>query len=212
MWDFSRSPDTYIKNQQLLEEIYNLRDYQILTDRSKLSSRGVNFLNDWRDFKEKHTLSPLAKEKINGALTQIRTELARWEAEERAKWRAEENVRQDTEEKTTKLEGFYKSVYDAKWHHVLGFPGDGSKMEDRMEVHEGKPPNSWTYKSEGSDFEKDDSVEQFCPPRPRLMVLTSDRGWPYSWRENKPILDCYVNCEVDRVWQIVKRGLDYFSS
>ncbi|KAF5219510.1 hypothetical protein ECC02_007555 [Trypanosoma cruzi] len=211
MWDFLESPDAYIKDQQLLEEISNLKDYQLLTDRRKLAEGGVHYLEHWIEFKEKDIVTPLGRKKLTDALTQIQKEVARWEAEERAKRRAEEDVRQDTEEKTTKMEGFYESVYDAKWGHVLGFYDD-KIWEDRMEVHEGKPPQSWTYKKEGLTFEKDDGVEQFSPPRPRLMVLTSDKGWPYSWRENKPIVDCYVNCEVDRVWQIVERDLKDSSS
>ncbi|RNC36161.1 retrotransposon hot spot (RHS) protein [Trypanosoma cruzi] len=37
------------------------------------------------------------------------------------------------------------------------------------------------------------------------MVLASDKGWPYSWHtiQNLP-KDVFVNCEVERVWQIVK--------
>ncbi|KAF5217452.1 hypothetical protein ECC02_009665 [Trypanosoma cruzi] len=211
MWDFLWSPVAYIKDEQLLEEISNLKDYQLLTDRRKLTDGNVMFLENWREFKDKATVTPLARKKFDDALTQIRKEVARWEAEERAKQRAEEDVRQDTEEKTTKLEGFYESVYGAKWGHVLGFY-DNKIFEDRMEIHEGKPPQSWTYKTEGPTFEKDDGVEQFRPPRPRLMVLTSDKGWPYSWRENKPIVDCYVNCEVERVWQIVERDLEDLSN
>ncbi|EAN85427.1 retrotransposon hot spot (RHS) protein, putative, partial [Trypanosoma cruzi] len=206
MWKFLWSPDAYIKDEQLLEEISNLKDYQLLTDRRKLTDGNVMFLENWREFKDKATVTPLARKKFDDALTQIRKEVARWEAEERAKQRAEEDARQDTEEKTTKLEGFYESVYGAKWGHVLGFY-DNKIFEDRMEIHEGKPPQSWTYKTEGLTFEKDDGVEQFRPPRPRLMVLTSDKGWPYSWRENKPIVDCYVNCEVERAWRIVKDDL-----
>ncbi|PWU85468.1 putative retrotransposon hot spot protein (RHS) [Trypanosoma cruzi] len=211
MWDFLRSPDAYIKDQQLLEEIYNLKDYQLLTDRRKLEHGSVHYLENWIEFKEKDTVTPLTRKKITDALTQIRKEVARWKAEESAKQRAEEDVMQDTEEKTTKLEGFYESVYGAKWGHVLGFYDDKIR-EDRMEVHEGKPPQSWTYKTEGLTFEKDDGVEHFRAPRLRLMVLTSDKGWPYSWRENKPIVDCYVNCEVDRVWRIVERDLEGSSS
>ncbi|PWV19638.1 putative retrotransposon hot spot protein (RHS) [Trypanosoma cruzi] len=210
MWDFLRSPDAFIKDQQLLEEISNLKDYQLLRDRRKLADGHLNYLEDWIEFEEKDTVTPLTRKKLNDALTQIQKEVARWEAEERAKRMAEEDVRQNTEEKTTKLEGFYESVYGAKWGHVLGFYDD-KICEDRMEVHEGKPPQSWTYKKEGLTFEKDDGVEQFRPPRPRLMVLTSDKGWPYSWRENKPIVDCYVNCEVDRVWQIVERDIEDLS-
>ncbi|RNC35671.1 putative retrotransposon hot spot (RHS) protein, partial [Trypanosoma cruzi] len=211
MWKFLESPDAYIKDQQLLEEISNLKDYQLLRDRRKLADGHLNYLEDWIEFKEKDTVTPPTRKKLNDALTQIRKEVARWEAEERAKRMAEENVRQDTEEKTTKLEGFYESVYGAKWGHVLGFYDDKIR-KTRMEVHEGKPPQSWTYKKEGLTFEKDDGVEQFSPPCPRLMVLTSDKGWPYSWRENKPIVDCYVNCEVDRAWRIVKDDLKDSSS
>ncbi|KAF5220460.1 hypothetical protein ECC02_006528 [Trypanosoma cruzi] len=102
----------------------------------------------------------------------------------------------------------YESVYNARWHHVMEVPGgEGTGME----VHEGKPPQSWTYKAVGRTVEKDDGVEQSGAPRLRLMVLTSDKGWPHPCREAST--DCYVNCEVDRVWQIVKGDLtEWFSS
>ncbi|PWU88797.1 putative retrotransposon hot spot (RHS) protein [Trypanosoma cruzi] len=73
-----------------------------------------------------------------------------------------------------------------------------------MEVEEGKPEQPWTYKAVGQTIEKDDAVQQSGAPRPRLMVLTSDKGWPYSWREDGSTRDLCVNCEVERVWQIVK--------
>ncbi|EKF99246.1 retrotransposon hot spot (RHS) protein, putative [Trypanosoma cruzi] len=45
------------------------------------------------------------------------------------------------------------------------------------------------------------------------MVLTSNKGWPYSWREDEFIRDCHVNCEVERVWQIVEHDLnEWFST
>ncbi|RNC37895.1 retrotransposon hot spot protein (RHS) [Trypanosoma cruzi] len=47
------------------------------------------------------------------------------------------------------------------------------------------------------------------------MVLTSDKAWPYSWNRKgaESTRGCYVNCEVDRVWQIVSGGLtEWFSS
>ncbi|PWU82907.1 putative retrotransposon hot spot (RHS) protein [Trypanosoma cruzi] len=53
--------------------------------------------------------------------------------------------------------------------------------------------------------------EQSGAPRLRLMVLTSGKAWPHPCR--REINDCYVNCEVDRVWQIVKGDLtELFSS
>ncbi|EAN90432.1 putative retrotransposon hot spot (RHS) protein [Trypanosoma cruzi] len=109
-----------------------------------------------------------------------------------------------------RLEGCYESVYNARWHHVVEVPG-GEGMG--MEVREGEAPQSWTYREFDDTLEKDDGVEEPGAPRLRLMVLASDKGWPYSWEENKSTRDCYVNCEVDRVWQIVKGDLtEWFSS
>ncbi|PBJ68684.1 retrotransposon hot spot (RHS) protein [Trypanosoma cruzi cruzi] len=104
--------------------------------------------------------------------------------------------------------GDYKSVYNARWHHVMEVPGgEGTGME----VHEGKPPQSWTYKAVGRTLEKDDAVQPSGAPRLRLTVLTSERAWPHPYSDE--INDCYVNCEVDRVWQIVKGDLtEWFSS
>ncbi|RNC45038.1 putative retrotransposon hot spot (RHS) protein, partial [Trypanosoma cruzi] len=111
-----------------------------------------------------------------------------------------------------KLEGVYESVYNARWHHVMEVP-DGEGMG--MYVREGKPQQSWTYMAVGQTVEKDDGVQQSGAPRPRLMVLTSVKGWPYSWNLKGVVStrDCYVNCEVDRAWQIVKGDLtEWFSS
>ncbi|RNC33007.1 putative retrotransposon hot spot (RHS) protein, partial [Trypanosoma cruzi] len=111
-----------------------------------------------------------------------------------------------------KLEGVYESVYNARWHHVMEVP-DGEGMG--MYVREGKPQQSWTYMAVGDSLKKDDGVQQSGAPRPRLMVLTSDRGWPYSWNLKGVVStrDCYVNCEVNRVWEIVKGDItEWFSS
>ncbi|EAN86147.1 retrotransposon hot spot (RHS) protein, putative [Trypanosoma cruzi] len=114
------------------------------------------------------------------------------------------------------LEGCYESVHNASWHHVVEVPdGEGTGTGIGMEVREGEAPQSWSYKAVGYTLEKNDAVEQFGAERLKLTVLTSDKGWPYTWGEglNELIPDCYVNCEVDRVWQIVKGDLTgWFSS
>ncbi|RNC41502.1 putative retrotransposon hot spot (RHS) protein, partial [Trypanosoma cruzi] len=110
-----------------------------------------------------------------------------------------------------KLEGLYESVYNARWHHVVEIPGgEGTGME----VREGEPPQSWTYKTVGNTIEKNDAVQQFGAAPPVLMVLTSEKGWPCSWNTIQDLpKDVFVNCEVDRVWQIVKGDLtEWFSS
>ncbi|PWU86968.1 putative retrotransposon hot spot (RHS) protein [Trypanosoma cruzi] len=83
-----------------------------------------------------------------------------------------------------------------------------------MEVREGEAPQPWTYKKVGRTLEKDDAVQQSGEATPVLMVLTSDKGWPYTM--NAPHgagNDLCVNCEVEREWRIVKRDLTkWFSS
>ncbi|ESS60550.1 putative retrotransposon hot spot (RHS) protein [Trypanosoma cruzi] len=109
------------------------------------------------------------------------------------------------------LEGLYESVYNARWHHVVEAPGgEGTGLE----VREGEPPQSWSYKKAGRTLEKDDGVEQSGAPRLRLMVLASDKAWPYSRNAlHRCGNDFFINCEVERVWQIVLDDLTkWFSS
>ncbi|PBJ80091.1 retrotransposon hot spot (RHS) protein [Trypanosoma cruzi cruzi] len=191
---FLLEPKTYVQDQQLLEEIFNLTEYHALQETYKLRGdtyrlyrEGVIFLEQWGNFERKDMCTPFARLKLNAALKVA-----------------------PKQGRAYMQNGCYESVCNAGWHHVMELPdGEGTGME----VHEGKPPQSWTYKEVGNTLEKDDSVEQSGAPRLRLMVLTSDWAWPYSWLLSKPILDCYVNCEVDRVWQIVKDDLtEWFST
>ncbi|EKG08313.1 retrotransposon hot spot (RHS) protein, putative, partial [Trypanosoma cruzi] len=77
-----------------------------------------------------------------------------------------------------------------------------------MEVKEGKPKQPWTYKEVGDTLEKDDAVQKSDEAPPRLMVLTSDKGWLYTLHAPHGAgIDLCVNCEVDRVWQIVRNDL-----
>ncbi|EKG00830.1 retrotransposon hot spot (RHS) protein, putative, partial [Trypanosoma cruzi] len=103
------------------------------------------------------------------------------------------------------LEGFYESVYNASWHHVVEVPGgEGTGMD----VREGEPPQSWKYKAVGYTLEKDDGVEQSGAERLRLMVLASDKGWPYSWNApHRAGNYFFINSEVERVWQIIRNDL-----
>ncbi|PWV04089.1 putative retrotransposon hot spot protein (RHS) [Trypanosoma cruzi] len=57
-------------------------------------------------------------------------------------------------------------------------------------------------------LEKNDAVQQFGAAPPVLMLLASEKGWPYSWNTMQdPPKDVFVNCELERVWQIVKGDL-----
>ncbi|RNC38779.1 retrotransposon hot spot (RHS) protein [Trypanosoma cruzi] len=90
----------------------------------------------------------------------------------------------------------------SSWRRGDGNGGEGGETRTVMDVQEIWP-----------NFRKDDDVQQSGAASLRLMVLTSDRGWPYSWGWIKLIRDCHVNCEVERVWRIVKGDLTkWFSS
>ncbi|PWV21114.1 putative retrotransposon hot spot (RHS) protein [Trypanosoma cruzi] len=67
---FVQEPDAYVQDQQLLEEILNLTEYQVY----KLHHEGVFSLEQWRDYEGKDTVTPLARGKLNAALIQILTE------------------------------------------------------------------------------------------------------------------------------------------
>ncbi|EKF98281.1 retrotransposon hot spot (RHS) protein, putative, partial [Trypanosoma cruzi] len=83
-----------------------------------------------------------------------------------------------------------------------------------MRVHEGKPEQSLPYKKAGNAIEENDAVQQFGAAPPVLMVLASEKGWPYSRNTIQDLRkDVFVNCELDRVWQIVKGDVTaWFSS
>ncbi|KAF5219812.1 retrotransposon hot spot protein (RHS) [Trypanosoma cruzi] len=123
---------------------------------------------------------------------------------------AEEARNPTTTSAPEKLDGCYESVHNARRSHAVELP-DGverKKTGTGMGVHEGKPEQSWSYKKADDATEKNDAVQQFGAAPPVLMVLASEKGWPYSWNTTQDLpKDFFVNCEVDRVWQIVKGDL-----
>ncbi|RNE97187.1 retrotransposon hot spot (RHS) protein [Trypanosoma rangeli] len=77
-----------------------------------------------------------------------------------------------------RLEGLYESVCNATWSHVVGFPeGEGGNMVVRMKVREGQRPQEllWEYTQTVCTFLPVGGEEQFRPPPPRLMILSSEK-------------------------------------
>ncbi|ESS61267.1 retrotransposon hot spot protein (RHS) [Trypanosoma cruzi Dm28c] len=129
---------------------------------------------------------------------------------------AEEARNPTTTSAPEKLEGVYESVHNARRSHAVE-PPDGverKKTGTGMGVREGKPEQSWSYRKADDAIEENDAVQQFGAAPPVLMVLTSEKGWQYSWHTIQDLpKDVFVNCEVDRAWQTVKRDLTkWFSS
>ncbi|ESS61125.1 putative retrotransposon hot spot (RHS) protein [Trypanosoma cruzi] len=120
---------------------------------------------------------------------------------------AEEARKPTTTSASEKLEGCYESVHNARWSHAEELPDGEERKKTRtgMRVREGKPEKSWSYRKADDAIEENDAVQQFGAAPPRLMVLASEKGWPYSWNTIQDLpKDVFVNCEVERVWQIVK--------
>ncbi|RNF02132.1 retrotransposon hot spot protein (RHS), partial [Trypanosoma cruzi] len=119
----------------------------------------------------------------------------------------EEARKPTTTSASERLEGLYESVHNARRSHVVELP-DGverKKTGTGMRVEVGKPEQSLPYKKAGETFEENDAEQQIGAAPPVLMVLTSEKGWPYSWNTIQDLRkDVFVNCELDRVWQIVK--------
>ncbi|RNF02380.1 retrotransposon hot spot (RHS) protein, partial [Trypanosoma cruzi] len=99
---FVQEPGAYVKKQQLLRIIFNLTEYQALEAIYKLHHKGVFSLEQWRDYEGKDTVTPLARGKLNAALTQIQRESR--EAEERLRREEEERLKREEEERLRREE------------------------------------------------------------------------------------------------------------
>ncbi|EKG07940.1 retrotransposon hot spot (RHS) protein, putative, partial [Trypanosoma cruzi] len=107
----------------------------------KLQENGVFSLEQWEEYEGKDTVTPTERGKINAALSQARISTS--------------------VVTSTVLKEYYESVYNARWHHVVEVT-DGNEEEQTgmgMEVREGTPPQSWTYKKSGYTLEKVDAVQ-----------------------------------------------------
>ncbi|EAN89880.1 retrotransposon hot spot (RHS) protein, putative [Trypanosoma cruzi] len=196
--EFVKEPARYIHDAGVLNEIKTTDAYLRIEgavrdekdkeeDVRRLKQAGVSNLQKWSEAAEqiKESVHEITKSFLDAA--------------------AEEARNPTSTVVSIKLEGVYESVYNARWHHVMEVPDDNGMG---MKVEEGKPEQSWTYKEVGQTLEKDDGVQQSGTPRIRLMVLTSDKRWPYTMNgPHRAGIDLCVNCEVERVWQIVERDL-----
>ncbi|KAH8620368.1 putative retrotransposon hot spot protein 4 (RHS4) [Trypanosoma vivax] len=100
--------------------------------------------------------------------------------------------------------GAFESVVNAKWSHVLS---GVSGMPLAMRVVDSLPENVWPdaevnktpapWPTENDDEARGEALE--------LLVLTSDKGWPYTRFRPCSERDVFVRREVLRVWHVVRR-------
>ncbi|EKF28347.1 retrotransposon hot spot (RHS) protein, putative [Trypanosoma cruzi marinkellei] len=145
--EFFEDPKKNIRNKGALNEIRTTDAYLRMEiavsheaifqkDVRKLCDKGVNNLLGWLKAAAavKAGVHNLTKNALDAAL---------------------EEVRRQTTEAPVILEGLYESVYNARWSHVVELPDDDkTKTGTGMEVREGKPEQSWTYKKVGGILER----------------------------------------------------------
>ncbi|EKF99411.1 retrotransposon hot spot (RHS) protein, putative, partial [Trypanosoma cruzi] len=93
---FVQDPDDYVQDQQLLRRIINLPAYQALEAIYKLQHEGVVSLRLWRKYGGKNTVTPVARRKLNAAISHVMREERR-EVEERRE--ARERARHEAKER-----------------------------------------------------------------------------------------------------------------
>ncbi|EKG00439.1 retrotransposon hot spot (RHS) protein, putative, partial [Trypanosoma cruzi] len=164
--EFFKDPTKYIRDKGALDEMQASGRYlsmkravkgEVIFDEDirRLCDKGVNNLPGWS----------LAAAEVKATFHNSTKHFLDAAAEE---------ARNPTTTSTPRyLEGCYECLHNARWSHAVGVPG-GEGMG--MEVREGEPKRSWTYRTVDDTLEKDDGVEQFGAASPRLMVLASDRG------------------------------------
>ncbi|PWV17597.1 putative retrotransposon hot spot protein (RHS) [Trypanosoma cruzi] len=196
--EFFEDPTKYIHDAGVLKEIQASDAYARMeravrveimfeNDQSKLRDKGVKNLIGWSEAaaEVKATVHNFTKQSLDAALVELRDPTTTIAPE--------------------KLEGLYGSVYNARWSHVVEVPDDNGMG---MKVEKGKPKQSWSYREVGDTLERNNGVQKSGEAPPVLMVLTSDKGWPYTLNTmHEAGNDLCVNCEVERVWQIVKGDL-----
>eukprot|EP00758_Cryptobia_borreli_P016915 Tbor_TRINITY_DN6147_c3_g1::TRINITY_DN6147_c3_g1_i3::g.22113::m.22113 len=90
-----------VTDEALRRKIQSIQAFQILCDAAKLKSEGIFTLEQWNSFPKKDTfVSGLTKGILNGIRIQNTP------------------ILQDGEV----LPGFYDSVYQADWHHIVKTP------------------------------------------------------------------------------------------
>ncbi|KEG05612.1 retrotransposon hot spot (RHS) protein, partial [Trypanosoma grayi] len=179
----------------------------------KLKETGVYSLRQWDVYDKKEQVNPLVRAVLNAALDAIRSYEKKEEEERQRQLREEEQRRQVGET----LSGVYESVFNATWNHVMKVSGDSEGVG--MEVREGRPSREWTdkevkyfplggaIKGKSKKSTSAKGVAKTKGPLAELIVLHSEKGWPYDVFEELGECDCYVTREIVRVWMIVETDI-----
>ncbi|KEG11935.1 retrotransposon hot spot (RHS) protein [Trypanosoma grayi] len=210
---FVVEPGIFITDNRLLNVILAMPSFKTIVEEMKnrevqrellrkaerkLKETGVYSLQQWDVYDKKEQVIPLVRGVLNAALSVAKNKSPLLNGEV--------------------MTEAYESVLNVTWSHVVEVPGHSEGVG--MEVREGKPSREWTDSevgyllpggaSKGKNKEST-SAEGVADPQElcvELMVLHSEKGWPYDVFEELGECDCYVTREVDRVWKIVETDIE----
>lgn len=178
---FASKPKMFIEDDDLLSLIMGLPSYKkikgeieievsMLEGMHILIKEGATTLRQWP--KASTEVKELVSKTVRGVLDAALDALVNEE-------KLEDEIK-------ASLGGYYESIYDAKWNHIVEASNDEGIG---MEVREGKSPQeSWNFKETNGILEMDGDTEHISSPHCRLMVLTSEKGWPYLLCKTKPMI------------------------
>ncbi|KEG06030.1 retrotransposon hot spot (RHS) protein, partial [Trypanosoma grayi] len=195
---FAVRPNRYIKDERLVTDILAMLTFKAIVEEMQLQNKGVYSLQQWDVYDKKEQVIPFVRGLLNAALSIAKNKSPLLNGEV--------------------MMGVYESVLNATWSHVVKVPGDSEGVG--MEVRKGKPSREWTDEevghllpggaSKGKNKEST-SAEGVADPQElcvELMVLHSEKGWPYTWLMAEARCHCHIGRETERIWRIVKRDVD----
>ncbi|CCD13474.1 unnamed protein product [Trypanosoma congolense IL3000] len=225
---FMGNPSLFLRDESLCTLVTNsepYREYEICKAMregvDRLSAKGIFSLRQWARAdaaNEVRDITLRVKGMLNAALYRVR--------------RNEEAMRIVYAYSVKELDGVYDSVFNARWSYVVRSDEYDGKWLGMgvVDVAPGEQPQLWSKVQ--ADVEPvvwepwDGDVVPGVSGKLVMAVLSSQKGWPYGFfqrddvREEKvdrltgydAACDAYIRRENVRVWHIVEKNIDEWSS
>ncbi|CCD15936.1 unnamed protein product [Trypanosoma congolense IL3000] len=222
---FMGNPSFFLRDESSLALVTNsspYREYETMREGvDRLRAKGMYFLHQWEgavSATEVEDVNACVRGKLNAALLSAR--------------RNEEAMRNANAASAVELDGAYDAVFNARWSYVVRSDEYDGKWLGMgvVDVAPGEQPQLWS--KEQADVEPvvwepwDGDEVPDVSGNLVMAVLSSQKGWPYGFfqrddvREEKvdrltgydAACDAYIRRENVRVWHIVEKNIDEWSS
>ncbi|CCD14060.1 unnamed protein product [Trypanosoma congolense IL3000] len=232
MCAFIHNPGACIGDECSREEVTDLEPYKELLGKYELYKtmrEGVDSLHDMRIFSLRHWESAAAASEAEGIDDSLRGKL---NAALLIARRNEERMMVGNASSGVEIDGAYDAVVNARWSYVVrsdeyggGTLGMGVlDVAPREQVHLWSEAQADVIPDPWKPWEGD--VVPGVSGKLVMAVLSSEKGWPHmlfsaddvrkervqSLTEYNAVCDAYIRKEDLRVWHIVKKNIDEWSS